>query len=243
MTLIELLTAMILAILLLIMIGTLYSDTIKLYKKADFSQLAQKMAGVILESMAREIRGAVRIEPEYNNVIRFPIDRTLFPLAKDGGSRDGGAAATSMGKHYITFTDDASPVNQVDLTYQFKKCDPSLANQGCPNGLPAIYYYGRTLSMGERFSPKTDAQLVPDPPTSAADRDACVRRYASDVKIIIENFEVWRSPDGVVLRVQLTDATFCNDRDWENDAGGDPDKFPRRPVVESSTFIAIRFYN
>jgi hypothetical protein len=246
MSLVELLTAMVLALMLLIAIGTLYADTIKLYRKADFNQVANKMAGVMLESMAREIRGAVRIEPEYNNVIAFPIDKALFPNVKDGGTRDD--ATSNLNKHYIAFTNNADPRGQVDFCFQYKKCDPTLKSLANVKGLPAIYYYGKTLGMTERFAPKADVDLVQDPPTSGTDYDACVRRFASDARIIIENFEAWRSPDGVVLRIQLTDAAFCNDRDWELDTGGNMNMetqlaFPKRPIVESSTFIAIRYYN
>lgn len=246
MTLIEVLTASFLFAMMIVYIGFIYSDSIKSYKRADFEQIAQKSAGIIIETISREIRSAVRIEgpcttasSPYNVLISFPIDKNQFPLWNEPGYTGSVTPPARGTSPYVCFTNDATPVKQENIFYHFRKDE-------C-----AIFYYTRIKKDDYDISylqPRPDSDLIhmnkPD-----SDGSRILRKFSSDGRIIIENFEVWSAPDGVVLRVQLTDRSFIGDPvtpnyDYktETKAPGGENIFDKRPLVTQSIFIAIRYY-
>lgn len=236
MTLVEVLVTFFLFFMILVFIGSLYKDSTAIYKRVDFQQIAQKTAGVIIETIAREVRGSVRIEGPNYGLIPFPIDTGIYPpwqgpspgRTKHDTPNVWNPASYGGSYPYVVFTNNASPVDQVNIFYHYAKDQL------------AIFYYTR-LGTNIPYC----AQEVPVFRHQPGDSTyPMIKKFSSDPRVVIENFEVWSAPDGVILRIQLTDRSYTHDFNYDTDtpAAGGENKFFSRPIVNHAAFIAIRYY-
>jgi hypothetical protein len=223
-TLAEVLVASFLSTIMLLLIGDLYTNSVGHFKRIDFEQGAQQYAGVILETIAREIRNSVRIELPNNGRVSFPIDRNVYPIKVRLSSK---YPVSSIKPYpYIAFTNKAEPTKQINFFYHYDRSQCAI-----------FYYYSKNdIALNNLACPRTEPL--------AADNKTIIKKFASDSKLRIDNFEVWSAPDGAVIRIQVTDSMYTRDYDYATDTARAGDNaFDRRPIIEHSMFVPIHYYN
>ncbi|GEM_PF-2468613 len=223
-TLAEVLVTSFLSMAMLLIVGDLYTNSVGNFKRIDFEQGAQHYAGVILETIAREIRNSVRIEIPNNGIIAFPVNRDIYPIRVRLTSSYPEIAVKPC--PYVAFTNETDPTGQVDFFYHYDRSQ-------C-----AIFYYYRKSDIAQNnvASPMTEPLK--------ADNTTTIRKFNSDLRLRIDNFEVWAAPDGAVMRIQITNPMSTRDYDYATDTKKPNDRaFETRPIVEHSIFVPIHYYN